>query len=331
MEFIDHPICGHRVCKGCMVEYCSVNVKAKDFAYARCPCNCGEPLTESIIEECLEDDQMQKYRLWVARKYMESSQHMRECHASGCETFIEYHNDYSTQPILCAHCGNLWCWQCGKESHTPAACQQAAKWFSEIGSDVQEKMLASKCKKCPKCKALINIDDKVACNHMTCFCGHHFCWLCMQPWAGHSGDYYTCNKFNEMSAKKDAKVTKARQEHARAVEQRKFFEHCFDRYVAHDLAFSAATQHLPKRVAQCMARAKEQFDLSDYKLTFMTDCARELRLCRLALKWSYPYIYCMKEVEKTTFDVVVMKQAKLEKYVFVCVDDVTWCKRFFST
>ena len=63
-----------------------------------------------------------------------------------------------------------------------------------------------------------------------------------------------------------------------------------------------------------MEKAKQLFDVSDYKLQFMMDCARELRLCRLALKWSYPYIYCMKDVDKHYFDVLQMKQAKLEKY-----------------
>ncbi len=258
----------------------------------------------------------------------------------GC-SLDRYHNDYSTQPILCVRCNSLWCWQCGKEAHTPAACAQAAKWFEEIGTDVQDKMLASKCKKCPKCKALINIDDKVHCNHMTCVCGHHFCWLCMEPWANHSGDFYNCNKFKEMAAQRSSgsgggssgkdsgggsgggggggggggpnKVQQAQLDYGRAVEQRKFYEHCFDRYIAHDGAYQAATRHLPERVRQCVARAHQQFDLSEHKLRFLEECAEELRLCRLALKWSYPYIYCMKEVSPTTFNVVVMKQAKLER------------------
>ena len=314
-QLIENPTCGHRVCKSCMTNVCKIGVQSLSFVNARCPCGCGEPLTEEIISRCLSDTEMAKNRLWVVRTYMESSKHMRECHKDGCETFIEYHNDYSTQPILCVKCGSLWCWQCGQECHTPAACQQAEKWFSEIGADVQEKMLASKCKKCPKCKGAIYIDDKVACNHMTCVCGHHFCWLCMQPWANHSGDYYTCNKFNELSAQQDAKVKEARKQYDKAVKQRKFFEHCFDRYLAHDLAFQAASKHLPAKVKGCMRKAMMMFDLSDYKLQFMLDCARELRLCRLALKWSYPYIYSMKEVAPQEYAIVEGKQAKLEKCV----------------
>ncbi len=98
----------------------------------------------------------------------------------------------------------------------------------------------------------------------------------------------------------------------------------------HNLAYEAASQHLPGRVRRCMAKAKALFDVSDYKLQFMLDCARELRLCRLALKWSYPYIYCMKEVETHQYQVLEMKQAKLEKYTDLlheAMADVEVCSR----
>jgi hypothetical protein len=90
LELLDNPVCGHRVCRPCMAKYCTLGVLSTDFACARCPGNCGEPLTEAVIEASLSEVDMRKYRLWVARKYMETSQHLRECHSPGCETFIEY-------------------------------------------------------------------------------------------------------------------------------------------------------------------------------------------------------------------------------------------------
>jgi len=32
-------------------------------------------------------------------------------------------------------------------------------------------------KSCPNCRATIEKDD--GCNHMTCRCGYHWCWLCV--------------------------------------------------------------------------------------------------------------------------------------------------------
>ncbi|KAF0465694.1 Serine/arginine repetitive matrix protein 2 [Gigaspora margarita] len=35
-------------------------------------------------------------------------------------------------------------------------------------------------KQCPNCSSRIKKNE--GCDHMTCRCGHQFCWICMNEW-----------------------------------------------------------------------------------------------------------------------------------------------------
>lgn len=54
-------------------------------------------------------------------------------------------------------------------------------------------------KPCPKCSLAVTKND--GCNHMTCRCGHQFCWICRREW-NDCGGTYKCNKFDKSN--KDA-------------------------------------------------------------------------------------------------------------------------------
>lgn len=48
--------------------------------------------------------------------------------------------------------------------------------------------------KCPMCKEPISKNE--GCIHMTCRCGHSFCWICLKIWKGHN-NYETCSSISK--------------------------------------------------------------------------------------------------------------------------------------
>ena len=103
----------------------------------------------------------------------------------------------------CTSCGMSWCIQCGVEWHLGQTCAQyqadmAIEQNGFIGNGLlgnvnelyggmeeqqfqamyQAQYDADKMRTCKQCYRVIEKDG--GCNHMTCVCGYHFCWLCDQ-------------------------------------------------------------------------------------------------------------------------------------------------------
>jgi hypothetical protein len=88
--------------------------------------------------------------------------------------------------IICQHCNRL-----GHDAYMTPMCTQSA--FSEY-----EDLLNAGMTLCPNVKCRIPVErddmDDPACIHMTCSCGHGYCWLCLGDWESHRGSFYACTK-----------------------------------------------------------------------------------------------------------------------------------------
>ena len=86
----------------------------------------------------------------------------------------------------CGTCGTRFCWGCGAGAHEPASCAQMRGWAALTaaaeadGALASDDWLAAHTQACPSCGSAIQKND--GCNHMTCRCGHQFCWVCRQAW-----------------------------------------------------------------------------------------------------------------------------------------------------
>lgn len=99
----------------------------------------------------------------------------------------------SVAGVSCS-CGQVWCFKCGEKVHWPASCHQAESFRQEVhkrGDDVNDLdwLVIVHVKKCPRCHQ--PMEKNGGCQHMSCRCGHHFCWECLGDWSAH-GTTLTC-------------------------------------------------------------------------------------------------------------------------------------------
>ncbi len=70
-------------------------------------------------------------------------------------------------------------------------CQRCLDAHDGVCEDLRDEQLEHGFRRCPRCRIPIQKID--GCNHMTCSCGQHFCWLCSMPFAPTIG-FYTRNE-----------------------------------------------------------------------------------------------------------------------------------------
>ena len=99
------------------------------------------------------------------------------------------------QDLQCPECRVLICQHCNRldhETYQTTVCLQTA-------SSEYEGLLNAGMTLCPnpKCRIPVQRDDMEdpACIHMTCRCGHGYCWLCLEDWDLHRGSFYACTRF----------------------------------------------------------------------------------------------------------------------------------------
>ena len=99
-----------------------------------------------------------------------------------------------TGRTLTCTCGNEICRICGENDHFPSNCGDIKTWARIVNANEAQWLHDIVTQQCPMCK--MAIDKNGGCIHMTCKCGHSFCWICMKVWKGHT-NYGECNSIKK--------------------------------------------------------------------------------------------------------------------------------------
>ena len=151
---------------------------------------CGAILTEQEITLITDDaDLLLKYHnalleTWVnAPKVGERVYH---CGMPNCQGLAILAVD--EVEAICGRCANHWCVRCLVKWHSNQSCEVYERWRKENDSGdakMTELIKQVGIAQCPNCAN--GVEKSHGCNHMTCRCGTHFCYLCAVKL---TGDYY---------------------------------------------------------------------------------------------------------------------------------------------
>ncbi|KAI1415369.1 IBR finger domain-containing protein [Hypoxylon sp. FL1857] len=159
--------CQHEYCGSCLSHIFRNAMMDESLFPPRC-CRETIPLDENLA--FLDADVVQEF----GRKSVEYSTPRRTyCHNTQCNAFIppaNYANDIAT----CTECGSKTCMTCKGASHEDGCPHdEELQQTLQMARDLHWQ-------RCSSCGTYI--EQNTGCNHMTCRCGHEFCYLCGAVW-----------------------------------------------------------------------------------------------------------------------------------------------------
>ncbi|KAI1138651.1 hypothetical protein F5Y05DRAFT_413273 [Hypoxylon sp. FL0543] len=182
--------CQHEYCGKCLTQIFQNATNDESLFPPRC-CKQPIPLNQSLA--FLAAGVVQEFR----QKALEYSTPRRTyCHSNRCNVFIlptNYANDIAT----CNKCGSRTCMLCKGASHI-GDCPNDER-LQQVLQLAQEQHW----QRCQNCWALVELI--VGCNHMTCRCGHQFCYVCGAQWKSCECEHWEEARLVERAVQIDAR------------------------------------------------------------------------------------------------------------------------------
>ena len=318
---MDSLECDHQFCKGCWKRHVTESVtsdKGKGLdrrLVVRLTCmhkNCQQLVPIEKLEHYGGKEFVSKRNLWYAEDIATKVPKFKMCPAVNCSNVVEFAFTEAhvkelpdeTGELECT-CGHVFCWLCLREAHSPCSCEEVNDWRALSSEDAAVERLKSKCKQCPGCGTGCYINDKTACNHMICPCGHEWCWMCGGDWAGHGNSYYSCSKYQSANATSDLKK-KSRERDKRLADIQRLDE--YEERVSRMAAGSTgkAASDLKKKVVQMKDELEKCCGFTERELQFLWDAYRTVIHMKRMLKWSWVFLFIRPESdndsERVLFD-----------------------------
>jgi len=177
--------CQHRFCFESLQHHFDIIVKERRLNKLTCPaegCNFNLRSVEHIhiFQQCLPEASYHKLLEFLAR----DDSHIYECRHLGCEERVFLDDDDDVADLQCPR-GHRCCGNCDNGPHPGISCERQQEIVARKKKDdaddasAWESALALGWKPCPKkCKFGGGYKESAECDHVTCECGHQFCWAC---------------------------------------------------------------------------------------------------------------------------------------------------------
>lgn len=173
--------CLHAFCGSCLLEQCESAIRSRDGFPLRCLHNgCKAPILIADLKSLLSVDKLEELFQASVSAFVASNPSYRFCPSPDCPSVYQIaDSDSSGSAFMCGACYAETCTRCHQEYHPYLSCEKYKELKDdpdlslEVWSEGRENV-----KKCPMCKCTI---EKVeGCNHISCRCGKHVCWVCLE-------------------------------------------------------------------------------------------------------------------------------------------------------
>ncbi|KAF7305134.1 RBR-type E3 ubiquitin transferase [Mycena kentingensis (nom. inval.)] len=178
--------CNHTYCMNCLRHYIS-----SDTFPLNCIGNdatCDVPIALPAIQRLLRPPQVQELFDTAYRRHVEQhAEEFKYCRTPDCEQV--YRRNTRGVTVTCPSCFAKVCSACDEAAHEGMTCAER-RLHNDPGEQERlndEWAQQSGAKRCPACSVWISKSE--GCNHMTCRCGAHMCWICVQQFGSAEETY----------------------------------------------------------------------------------------------------------------------------------------------
>ncbi|KAG8933607.1 hypothetical protein FRC02_011529 [Tulasnella sp. 418] len=193
----------HKYCVNCIAQHVQTELQKgsqdKSVFPIRCPeCPQGSwSITDDVAERILGPSLLEK---WHFQKLLDSIVKVH-CPYPKCSALVEVPSPERLRDATCPACQRMICVKCRAPWHTGLTCAEFAdqNTADQLTYDLAKR---SGWRRCPRCKMIV--ERSSGCPHMSCRCGHHFCYRC--------GSDYTqgaCQQGDRCREKPDPTFTKS--------------------------------------------------------------------------------------------------------------------------
>lgn len=182
--------CNHRFCGSCVTNYLENAFKEGNLLNTSClDMNCKQELSDEDLIKAVGTNGFGKIKQYRMLAHLRLEPNCRWCPKDTCDNgVIGNPKDENFPRLTCNLCFTNFCFHCSDYWHPNLSCKDKdkaklkyenktfSKRVRKEEKETRKWMKDNKTVKCSKCKALVQRKD--GCNHMTCPCGHEFCWLC---------------------------------------------------------------------------------------------------------------------------------------------------------
>mmetsp|Transcript_2154 Transcript_2154/g.5037 ORF Transcript_2154/g.5037 Transcript_2154/m.5037 type:complete len:726 (+) Transcript_2154:2287-4464(+) len=156
---------------------CSICLASATSSSTRQP---APPFCEASIASVLTEEEQVRWRRRELEKWRDNCGNAKPCPKTDCNGIgVIDDQEGGDHRCRCPICETEWCATCDKVHDRDTTCKDHQTWLDENGQAderFQDYVKTEKVKKCPRCKQAVEKSE--GCNHITCRCKHHFCYVC---------------------------------------------------------------------------------------------------------------------------------------------------------
>nr|XP_043611828.1 probable E3 ubiquitin-protein ligase ARI9 [Erigeron canadensis] len=192
--FKNTNICSHMYCTECIRSHVATKIKENNLTTVTCPDpNCKSIIGPEVCKDILPKQVLEKWEDGLCESLIMATEKFY-CPFKDCSAILVNDGGSVVTSSECPVCNRLFCAQCRVAWHCGLDCNEYMS-LNENERDPSDLMLmdlakSNKWKRCPNCNYIV--ERTSGCPHISCRCGHHFCYQCGKECNGNGR--HTCSQ-----------------------------------------------------------------------------------------------------------------------------------------